>query len=128
MVDYTVPERINRLTEGLGDLCAERVLAEKWLLAPSLRAGFQWLDAVTRAGRPVVNARVKTLPGMALELAAPEMERRGLSLVGGMRAELLTDGILARMREEGGYLARLEASAGWSARPPPTLRELRLCA
>ncbi|MDD3719450.1 MAG: PD-(D/E)XK nuclease family protein [Actinomycetota bacterium] len=127
MVDYTVPERINRLTEGLGDLCAERVLAEKWLLAPSLRAGFQWLDAVTRAGRPVVNARVKTLPGMALELAAPEMERRGLSLVGGMRAELLTDGILARMREEGGYLARLEASAGLVRAAASTLRELRLC-
>lgn len=122
-----MPKEINRLAESLGELCAERVLDEKWLLAPSLRVGFQWLDAVTRSGRPVLNARVKTLPSMALELAAPEMERAGLTFVGGIRAELIVDGILARVREGGGYLARLEASPGLVRAAAATVHDLRLC-
>jgi RecB family exonuclease len=117
---------INKLADNIRNLCADRVFEEKWLLAPSLRTGFQWLDAVTRSGRPVLNARIKTLTGMALELAAPEMERRGLSLLRGIRAELLVDGVLARMREVGSYLSRLEASPGLVRAAAATLRDLRL--
>ena len=116
----------NKLIGGLAALISEHVLEEKWLLAPSLRVGFQWLDAVTRSGRPVLNARVKTLTGMALELAAPEMERRGVSLLHGIRAELLVDGVLARLRRKGGYLTRLEASPGLVRAAAATLRDLRL--
>ncbi|MBN2025662.1 MAG: PD-(D/E)XK nuclease family protein [Actinobacteria bacterium] len=121
-----ITDHINGLTGSIGELCAGHVLAEKWLLAPSLRVGFQWLDAVTRSGRAVLNLRVKTVAGMALELAAPEMERRGLSLLRGIRAELLTDELLARLRERGGYLARLEAGPGLARAASATLRDLRL--
>ena len=116
----------SKLVGGIAALVCEHVLEEKWLLAPSLRVGFQWLDAVTRSGRPVLNARVKTLAGMALELAAPEMERRGVSLLRGIRAELLVDGVLARLRRKGGYLARLEAGPGLVRAAAATLRDLRL--
>ena len=43
---------MNRLTTALSDLCRRHLLTEKWLLAPSLRAGHQWLVAVTRGGQP----------------------------------------------------------------------------
>jgi hypothetical protein len=33
----------------------------KWLVAQWLRVGHQWLDAVTRAGQPIVNVHVKTI-------------------------------------------------------------------
>jgi len=121
-------ERIgpNRLASALGHLCGQCILEEKWLLAPSLRVGFQWLDTVTRSGRPVLNLRVKTVAGMALEVAAPEMERRGLSMLRGIRAELLMGELLARLREKRGYLARLENSPGLARVTSATLRDLRL--
>ena len=121
-----VQPSINRLAESIKGFCAAHVLEEKWLLAPSLRIGFQWLDAVTRSGQPVLNARVKTITGLALEIAAPEMERRDLSMLRGVRAELLVDGLLARLREKGGYLARLDGSPGLVRAAAATLRDLRL--
>ena len=36
---------MNRLAEALARVCRENLLAEKWLIAPSLRVGYQWLDA-----------------------------------------------------------------------------------
>ncbi len=117
---------LNRLTRGLAHLCAQHVMEEKWLLAPSLRTGFQWLDAVTKSGQPVLNVRVKTVNRMALELGAPEMEKRGVSLLRGMRAELLAGAVLARMREKSGYLAGLETGPGLMRVVAATLRDLRL--
>jgi PD-(D/E)XK nuclease superfamily len=122
-----VEHGINRLAESISELCTAHLYEEKWLLAPSLRAGFQWLDTVTRSGRPVINARIKTVAAMALELAAPEMQRQGLSLLRGMRSELLVDGVLARLRAGGGYLARLEASPGLVRAAVSTLGALRRC-
>ncbi len=43
-----VEKDLNSLTTALRDVCRERVLEEKWLLAPSRRVGFQWLDSVVR--------------------------------------------------------------------------------
>ncbi len=117
---------INRLAESVGDLCARHVVEEKQLLAPSRRVGFQWLDVVTRAGQPVLNARVKTLAALALELAAPEMERRGLSFIHGVRAELLVDTLLARALRKGGYLSHPDRSPGLVRAVAATLRDLRL--
>jgi hypothetical protein len=126
MEGSTVTMGINRLAESIRGLCEQHVFEEKWLLAPSLRTGFQWLDSVTRSGHPALNARVKTIPGMALQLAAPEMEKQGLTLLGGVRMELLTAGVLARLRR-GGYLARLEASPGLVRATASTLGALRRC-
>jgi ATP-dependent helicase/nuclease subunit B len=123
---YTLEHGINHLAEGLRELCAARLYEEKWLLAPSLRTGYQWLDTVTRCGRPVLNVRVKTMSAMALELAAPQMARQGLTLLSGVRMELLTAGVLARLHR-GGYLARLEASPGLVRATASTLGALRRC-
>ena len=119
-------EYLNRLAGELGKLCAGHVLEEKRVIAPSRRVGFQWLDALTRSGRPVLNARVVTLAVMALELAAPEMERRGAAFLRGVKTEVLLDGIIARLRERGGYLSRLEAGPGLVHTVASTLRDLRL--
>jgi hypothetical protein len=62
--------KLNRLLYGLARICRERLLEEKWLIAPSLRVGYQWLDTVTRSGQATINVRVKTLKGMVLDIAA----------------------------------------------------------
>ncbi len=117
---------INRLVQNLRDLCADRVLNEKWLIAPSRRVGMQWLDAVARSGQPVLNFRVKTLPALALELASQAMVDRGLELISGIRHRVLTARLYAGL--SGGsreYLSGLEASRGLADTLARVLGELR---
>ena len=84
-------ERIamNHIVESLAAICRDRLLAEKWLIAPSLRVGHQWLDAVTRSGQPAINVRVKTLRRLALELAGPAMASAGFTLISDTAATFL---------------------------------------
>ena len=37
---------MSRFTQSLAKTCQENLLTEKWLIAPSLRVGHQWLEAV----------------------------------------------------------------------------------
>ena len=46
--------RLNKLTQEISLVCRDHLLEEKWLIAPSLRVGHQWLDNVALNGRPVV--------------------------------------------------------------------------
>ncbi|NPV59882.1 MAG: hypothetical protein HPY75_09490 [Actinobacteria bacterium] len=117
---------LNRLAEDLRSLCSSRPLEEKRLLAPSLRVGRQWLDAVTCAGTAVFNVRIMTVTGFALELAAPEMERRGLTFAGDTRLGLVLEEMLAQRREEAGYLGRLDQSPGLARMMASSFRDLRL--
>ena len=119
---------LSRLVRSLGDFCREHVLDEKWLIAPSLRVGFQWLEQVARSGQPVLNVRVKTLGHMALELASPEMVRRKATYLRGARAQVLIGRMFGRLGETGrsGYLATLKASPGLIRCFLGALRDLRL--
>jgi ATP-dependent helicase/nuclease subunit B len=100
---------LNTFTRALCDVCRENMFGEKWLVVPSLRVGFQWLDKVTRSGQPVLNVRVKTIRHLALEFAGPEMERRRLEFLSGARAEVIVAGIFGSMREKiTGYLWELK--------------------
>jgi len=118
---------LNRLTTELRDFCAEHVLKEKWLLAPARRIGYQWLETVTLSGQPVLNLRVKTLLAAALELAAPEMERMGVTLLHGVRAEVIAGRVFEGMSKKGkGYLSNLDPSPGLFRTILGALRDLRM--
>lgn len=118
----------NRLVLSLGDFVGSRLLDEKWLIAPTRRIGFQWLDAVTRSGLPVLNVHVKTLQTLALDLAMPVVDGGGLAFLRGLKAELLVDRVFTRLKESGraGYLSSLEASAGLTRTLSSAIRDLRL--
>jgi ATP-dependent helicase/nuclease subunit B len=104
---------MNSLTTALSQLCRSHLLAEKWLIAPTLRAGHQWLVAVTRGGQPVINCHVKTLSNLALELAAPAIAAAGTQLVSARRGALLIDRIIRRLRKPAtAYLWQLPPSVG----------------
>ncbi len=118
---------LNRLTTALRDICRDKVLEEKWLLAPSLRVGFQWLDSVARSGQPVLNVRVKTLQQVVLEVVAIEMDRRGLTFLRGVRFEVLVDRLFGRLRARGGgYTTGLAPSPGLTKTLTRAIRDLRL--
>ena len=81
------------------------------MLAPSLRAGHEWLFAVVQSGQPVVNGRIKTLAKLALDLAGPAIAERQWELASARRRALLIDRIMHGLRRPGeGYLWRLTPS------------------
>ena len=77
---------VNVLISGLSKACKDHLLDEKWVLSPSLRAGHEWLMAVARSGQPVVNAHVKTIIKLALDLAGPLMADKELEFIGARQA------------------------------------------
>ena len=117
---------MNRLTQELARICGQRLLDPKWLIAPSLRIGQQWLIAIARQGQPVVNVQVKTLRGLALELAGPILAGQGLELASDGRSRLIIDHIWARMRAEAAYLGPLPAGESLTRALHQTLSAIRL--
>jgi ATP-dependent helicase/nuclease subunit B len=104
---------MNRLITGLASVCREHLLDEKWLIAPSLRAGHQWLTTVTRNGQPVVNCRVSTLLHLALDVTAPRLLEARLELASHRRGVFVVERILQRLRDGSeGYLSKLQDSMG----------------
>jgi ATP-dependent helicase/nuclease subunit B len=104
---------MNRLTAALADICRQRLLDEKWLIAPSLRVGHQWQQTVARHGQPTLNLHIKTLKSMALELAGPSMTQAKVGFLSSRAGELLIDGILTRLGSDGlEYLGRTRAHVG----------------
>ncbi len=102
---------MNVFIRELTKVCRDHILDEKWVVAPSLRAGHEWLVAVARAGQPVVNGHVKTLVKLALDLAAPLMVEKELELISALQGSLLVDRVMQRLRKPvEGYLWRLSPS------------------
>ncbi|MBN2719821.1 MAG: hypothetical protein JXR72_01830, partial [Proteobacteria bacterium] len=117
---------------NLARVCRERLLDEKWLLAPNRRVGNQWAEQVSRCGQPVVNLRVTTLTGLALRIAGARMSpsKRVLSSLG---ARILIDSILAPDLVPGKerYLTRLldggrQKSPGLVRLLADTIEDLRM--
>lgn len=118
---------LNLLLNALGAVCQTRRLERKILLAPSLRAGYQWLDQLTRAKAPVFNVHVFTLRHLVLELAAPQTQARGGVFLSGRRLEVLSAQLLGRLQAQpSGYLSGLEPSLSLIRALQSTLQELRL--
>lgn len=114
---------MNRFIGELARICRERLLEEKWLLAPSLRVGHQWLDSLTLSGAPALNIRIKTVKAMALDAAAPEMSSNGAGLISDTGSVVLIDRIIRRLRKDPSrYFSALPQS---SALTQAVLRALR---
>lgn len=117
---------MNRFAQELCRVCRECLFEEKWLISPSLRVGHQWLDLVTRHAVPVLNVRIKTFKGMALDLAGPAMARTGVSLISGVGASVLVDQILTGLRSDpASYFASLPTSPGLAGTMSAAIEALR---
>jgi ATP-dependent helicase/nuclease subunit B len=103
---------VNTLIEELRKVCKDHLLDEKWVLSSSLRAGHEWLMSVARSGQPVINAHVKTINKLALDLAGSLIADQQLEFIGTRQGALLVDRVMQRLRKPGeGYLLRLNPSA-----------------
>ena len=118
---------LNTFTAALAEVCEKHLLAPKWVIAPSLRVGYQWLDAVTASGVSIVNARVMTMEHMVLGLVQSEMRGKGLAFLRGWRAEVLVDSLLrGEKKGKGGYLYRMSIGQGLVRAVRRALGEIRL--
>ena len=82
---------------------------------------------MARGGQPAVNVRINTLKGMALDLAAPEMATKDVSLITAEGATILVDSIAGRLlHETSGYLSGLQPSAGLSQTMLSAIEAIRL--
>jgi len=118
---------MNTLGTTLAHIVRDHLLCPKWLIAPSLRVGHQWTDAVVRGGQPAVNVRVNTVKGFALDLAAPEMAVKGAKLIAADGAAILVDAIASRLLQgKSAYLSNLQPSAGLSQTMLSAIETMRL--
>lgn len=118
---------MNTFVQALADICRERMFEEKWLVAPSHRVGNQWLETVTRSGQAAVNVRIRMLKTIAMDLTAPEMTRRGLSLISPLAEEIILYNIWNHLKEKGrGYLSSLEPTSGLFRTLLNTIHSIRL--
>ncbi|MGB9617859.1 MAG: hypothetical protein ACPL7J_11105, partial [Desulfomonilaceae bacterium] len=119
--------KLTQFLTRLSAVCQERLIDEKWLLAPSLRVGQQWLDSLTLSGKAVINCRVFTFAGMAMRLAAPVMNDRGLSYCNDKAQLFLVDSILAGLSpDSSAYFSKLRAGLSLSRRVCAMLDALQL--
>lgn len=117
---------MNRLTQELARICGQRLLDPKWLIAPSLRVGQQWLTAVARQDQSLINVQVKTLRGLALELAGPELAEADLRLAPPRAAMLLLEGVVAELADRLVYFSAFRSRAGLAKMLYQSLDDLRL--
>lgn len=118
---------MNRLTQALAKVCSEKLLHEKWLIAPSRRVGQQWLEVVTRSGQPAVNVRIKTVTSLAIDLVAAQMATSGVTLISPRGGEILVDRIIHRLRPtQLSYLRQMDSSAGLAAAVFQSINDIRL--
>lgn len=120
-------ENLDFFIRTLREICAKSPLREKWVVAPSLRIGLQWIDRVARSGQPVLAAHPKTLRGIAVDIASRKMAENGLTFLGGLRSEVLVDALLGRLRSsERDGLGGLKPGSSLTGALLRTIRDIRL--
>lgn len=118
---------LDKITSNLATICNQYLLEEKWLIAPNIRIGYQWLDQITKSGTPSTNVRVKTLRGAVFELALPKMQSADHSYISGIKLDLIISNIFANIKSQGElYLTKLELSPGLINSLSKTIIDMRL--
>jgi len=107
---------MNTFIEKLAEACREHRVPEKWLIAPSLRVGHQWLDQVTRSGGPVLNVHVLTVRSLAMKILTAQLADGSVMVASPAVRRLVVAAAWQRAMKDDGYLG--------TARPTPGLLEL----
>lgn len=111
--------------ESIADLCRDLLIDQKWLLAPSLAIGTQWVDYVARQGVACINLQVATCDTLACEWAHTVLAEGGLTVLPPEIDTLLLRAAWEELPADG-YLRRLEPSPGVLRSLQQTIQDLRL--
>lgn len=119
-------QSLNVFTTQLAARCREHVLGKKWLVAPTRRVGYQWLDQVTASGQPVVNVEVKTFRGMVLDFISEDLRQKQLQLQTRLDRVVVLSRIWERLCKTDGYLFSLRPSLSLFQKLHSALNDLRM--
>src|SRR5215471_2732755 len=114
-----------RHIEELSRICREDPLGEKVLVAPSLHAGYQVLEALARSGTAWVNLRVETVRTLAHSVIDVELARGGWKLLSRAQALALVEQACAEVLTESSYFGALADRPGLHRSFQRTFDELR---
>jgi ATP-dependent helicase/nuclease subunit B len=117
---------MNTFLRSIAGICADHPVAEKRLVSPSRRVGHQWLYRVAREGRPCLNWRIETLRSIVVELAAPAMAARGVTVAPRRAALLIAERALAAQSKKLKYLNDAGGGTGLAAALLNSISALRL--
>jgi len=113
----------NKFIKELGEVLETKVLTEKLIIAPTLRIGHEWLENIAFR-TSFINARIKTLPTLAIEVASPVLSSKGLSYLNSRLSELYSLSLLLNFGGE--YFQRLGARPSVARAIKRTIEDLRL--
>jgi len=115
----------NTFIQNLAAICSRHLIREKWLIAPNLRVGHQWVEQVARTGQPAVNLRVTTPLGLALQVLSST--GKDVTLLPRQAHELMVDRLWCGLGEnpDDPYLATVEVTPGFLARLAATIADIR---
>ncbi|MBZ0258321.1 PD-(D/E)XK nuclease family protein [bacterium] len=88
------------LIQQIVQCCQQNPLEEKWLFAPNLRIGWQWIDAASRSGAALVNLHCKTIQRTVLDEITPYMLQRGLRFASRWHGVLLVESVWRSLEQE----------------------------
>ena len=117
---------MNTFIENLAAACREHRIREKWLIAPSLRVGHQWLDQVTRAGEAVLNVHVQTVRSMAMKVLASQLAGGTLKVASPAVRRLVVAAAWQAVMKDDGYLGSARLTPGLLALAESSLLDLRM--
>ncbi|MEW6238693.1 MAG: PD-(D/E)XK nuclease family protein [Candidatus Omnitrophota bacterium] len=81
-------------------------------MAPSRRAGLQWVDGVCRAGGSALNVRIQTLKRIVIELSRQVMQKRNVECLAPLPGAILAEKVWNRLRRNRrSYFASIQPSA-----------------
>jgi hypothetical protein len=118
---------LKRIVSDLLEVCRNRVLEEKWLIAGSIRIGRQWLDQVTLQGTAPFNVRLKTFRGFILFAASNTLARNASSFLNSFEAMVLIDRIISIIKKiPSSYFGEVRCSRNLSKIIYSSIQSIRL--
>lgn len=120
---------MNKTIEHLAEVCKKHRFEEKLLFVPSYSIGHQIGECLAKTGSSWINLRWTTVAGYAEELAALDLAKQGLRLIGGQERLLVIENIIRNDESLNGpsaYFAGAAAIPGIINSLSNAIHELRM--
>ncbi|MFW5923634.1 MAG: PD-(D/E)XK nuclease family protein, partial [Planctomycetota bacterium] len=115
----------SNLCSALTEMAEDNVTGEKWLIAPTRRAGHQWLRSAALHGAPCINCRVVTTETLAMDVLKTRSAEDSRVYLKGELGPFFVAQAWNRC-DDLSYLDHLESTSGLFENIWSTIQDLRL--
>ncbi len=118
-------KKVPRLIESLAEVCRDRPLDEKILIAPSLPAGHELAERLARSGTAWINLRVESVRSLAHAIVGPTLVAEGRTLLSRVQALALVEQACSEALTKDSYFGGLRERPGLHRAIQSTFEDLR---